>query len=353
MAELINGTRLLTADAVSPAAEAIAVAAAILRQGGLVAFPTETVYGLGADALNPVAVEGIFRAKGRPADNPLIVHIADLSELSAVAASVPPLAPAVMARFWPGPLTLVLPKTPAVPAIVTAGLATVAVRMPDHPVALALIRAAGTPLAAPSANLSGRPSPTNARHVLDDLAGRIEAVVDSGETGIGLESTVLDLTGEVPLILRPGGLTREDLLTVLPEVHLDPGLSHASVAARSPGVKYKHYAPQAEVVVVEGSVQAIPACVLRLAAEAEQQGRRVGIIATRETSEHYPGKLVMVSGSREAPGTISHNLFTLLRRMDAAGVDLILAEGIADTGLGLAIMNRLRKAAGYRIIEAL
>lgn len=349
-------TLLLKVDAARPEVHAISAAAAILRAGGVVAFPTETVYGLGADALNAAAVQKIFAAKGRPADNPLIVHLASVPELAAVAVSVPDAAYALAEAFWPGPLTLVLPRTAAVPDVVTAGLTTVAVRIPDHPVALALIRAAGRPLAAPSANRSGRPSPTNARHVLEDMAGRIAAVIDGGETGIGVESTVLDLTGPQPMILRPGGLTREELRTVLPDVAVDPAILPGSesepAVARSPGVKYKHYAPRADVVVVEGRPEAIPGQVRRLAAAAAAAGKKVGIIATAETAAAYGGAYVLVSGSRASLLTVSHNLFSHLRRMDAAGVDLIIAEGVGEEGLGFAIMNRLRKAAGGCIVRA-
>jgi len=349
-------TILLNVDPIRPAADAIATAAAILRAGGVVAFPTETVYGLGADALNAAAVRKIFTAKGRPADNPLIVHLAAASELAAVAAGIPDAAYALAQAFWPGPLTLVLPRTEVVPDVVTAGLDTVAVRVPDHPVALALIRAAGRPLAAPSANLSGRPSPTNARHVMEDMAGRIGAVIDGGETGIGVESTVLDLTGATPMILRPGGLPREKLQAVLPDVTIDPALlpdtGEEPTVARSPGVKYKHYAPQAEVVVVEGDPAKIPERVRSLAAAAAAAGKKVGIIATAETAAAYDGAHVLVCGSRDNLLTVSHNLFSYLRQMDAVGVDLIIAEGVGEAGLGLAIMNRLRKAAAGRIVRA-
>lgn len=349
-------TLFFKVDAACPDTAAIEAAAALLRAGGVVAFPTETVYGLGADALNAAAVQKIFIAKGRPADNPLIVHLAAVSELGTVAAAVPDAAYTLAAAFWPGPLTLVLPRTELVPDVVTGGLDTVAVRIPDHPVALALIRAAGRPLAAPSANLSGRPSPTNARHVMEDMAGRIGAVIDGGETGIGVESTVLDLTGANPMILRPGGLTREKLQTVIPAVTVDPailpGTGEETVVARSPGVKYKHYAPRAEVVVVEGSPERIPGQVRRLAAAAAAAGKKVGIIATAETASEYGGAYVLVSGSRENLLTVSHNLFSNLRQMDAAGVDLIVAEGVGEEGLGLAIMNRLRKAAAGRVIRA-
>lgn len=348
-------TKLLKVNAAKPEAEKIAVAAEILRQGGVVAFPTETVYGLGADALNPAAVAKIFTAKGRPGDNPLIVHVADIAEVGKLVSSISPVACTMMRTFWPGPLTLILPRREIVPDAVTAGLETVAIRMPDHPVALALIRAAGVPVAAPSANLSGKPSPTRAIHVQVDLMGKVDAIIDGGDTGIGVESTVLDMTAERPLILRPGGLTLERLQMVLPEVGLDPGIMVAqeetSVLARSPGVKYKHYAPQAEVLVVEGEAERQPETIRRLAEDAEAKGKRVGIIATEENAYRYGNRQVIVSGSRREPLTIAHNLFSIFREMDAEGKDMIIAEGIDDKDLGMAVMNRLRKASGFRIVK--
>ncbi|NLJ33162.1 MAG: threonylcarbamoyl-AMP synthase [Firmicutes bacterium] len=334
---------------------ALEEAAEIIRAGGLVAFPTETVYGLGANALAGEAVRGIFAAKGRPADNPLIVHIAGEEELESLVSQVPARAKPLLAHFWPGPLTLILPKQPHIPAETTAGLDTVAVRMPAHPVALALIHMAGVPVAAPSANLSGRPSPTTAQHVLADLAGRVDMVIDGGPTAVGVESTVVDLTREPPLLLRPGGVTREELREFLPTMVVDPGVAALTppldVRPSSPGMKYSHYAPRAQVVVVEGSREAVEAKIKEMALGYQAQGLRVGILATRETAAAYKKGKVQVVGGREELAEVAANLYTCFRRFDDLRVDIILAEGFAAVGLGLAIMNRLRKAAGHRIIR--
>lgn len=335
---------------------ALAEAARVIREGGLVAFPTETVYGLGANALDPQAVRKIFAAKGRPGDNPLIVHIAREEELDRLVIRVPARARPLVAKFWPGPLTLILPKQGHIPAETTAGLPTVAVRMPAHPVALALIDMAGVPIAAPSANLSGRPSPTTAQHVLADLAGRVDLIIDAGRTAVGLESTVVDVTVEPPVLLRPGGITREELEEYLPDLRVDSGVGgfppKEDFRPRSPGMKYTHYAPEAQVVVVEGSVLAVQEKIRALTRSYREQGLRVGILATRETAAAYGDGEVLIVGGREEPASVAANLFACFRRFDALGVDIILAEGFEAVGLGLAIMNRLRKAAGYQIIKA-
>lgn len=322
------------------------------------AFPTETVYGLGADGTSPAAVRRIFAAKGRPGDNPLILHIAMAADLHALVRSVPREANILAREFWPGPLTMVLPRAASVPDAVTAGLDTVAVRMPSHPVALALIRAAGVPVAAPSANRSGRPSPTRAEHVLADLEGRIEVILDAGPTGVGLESTVLDLTVSPPMILRPGGVTSEDLERVLGRVELHPAAAGESVAlaqARSPGMKYVHYAPEARVVLVEGDQAAVAGRVRALAEGYRTAGLRVAILATGGDSEAYSGYDVWRPGTASvAPGgrtaAVAAGLYAALRDMDRAGVEVIIVEGIDARGLGLAIMNRLRRAASERIL---
>ncbi|MCG0239557.1 MAG: threonylcarbamoyl-AMP synthase [Firmicutes bacterium] len=341
-------TRILKVDPRRPDPDALAEAGAVIRRGGLVAFPTETVYGLGASALDPEAVRRIFAAKGRPADNPLIVHVADAQDLDRVVREVPAVARELMARFWPGPLSLALPRRPEVPDAVTAGLPTVGVRMPDHPVALGLIRAAGVPIAAPSANLSGRPSPTRAEHVLEDLDGRVDLILDGGETGVGLESTFVDLTARPPVLCRPGGITLAQLAEVLGEVRVDPAVlgKEPQGPPRSPGQKYAHYAPRAPVVLVEGPLSRVQERIRSLIAEEAARGRRVGVLASAESRGLYPAPVVVEVGSRSDLARVAANLFAALRSLDAQGADIILAEGFPEEGIGLAIMNRLRKAAG-------
>lgn len=352
-ADHIN-TRYIKVDQNNPEADAIAEAALILRQGGLVAFPTETVYGLGADAANARAVARIFKAKGRPPDNPIIVHVASRNQLSALVVSVPTEAEILMDAFWPGPLTIILPAGKGVPEAVTAGLATVAVRMPDHPVALALIKAAGVPVAAPSANLSGKPSPTHAAHVLQDLDGRIEAILDGGPAGVGVESTVLDLTAEAPIILRPGGITPEELSACLGKVIIDSDVimgCYDGESPRSPGMKYTHYAPRAPLLLVTGSQPAVALKIRQMARAETSGGRRVGILTYSDSSDFSAAGEVVVAGRREKPETVAAGLYSALRRFNELGVDVILAEGLEEKGVGLAVMNRLKKAAGGRIIQ--
>lgn len=350
----VRATKYWKVNANRPDPEIISRAGLILRRGGLVAFPTETVYGLGANALNSRAVSKIFAAKGRPADNPLIVHLARPDQVGAVAAGISPVAAALMEKFWPGPLTLVLPGRGTVPKEVTAGLSTVAVRVPDHPVALALIGAAEVPVAAPSANISGRPSPTTAGHVLADLDGRIDAVLDGGPAGLGVESTVLDVTGEVPLILRPGGITPEQIKAVAGAVELDPAAVCRTVREderpRSPGMKYRHYAPRTPLVLVEGDEGEVAGALAKLAREYAEKGARVGILCTREAAGFFRGVEVLVLGSRRSPRSLASNLYGALRNLDNSGVDVILAEGTGEEELGLAVMNRLRRAAEKIIV---
>lgn len=331
-------------------------AGAILRAGGLVAFPTETVYGLGANGLDAEAVKGIYRAKGRPSDNPLILHIVEAAALEELVLQVPEQARLLMERFWPGPLTLIFRKRPHVPDEATGGLNTVAVRMPSHPVARAIIAAAQVPVAAPSANSSGRPSPTVAAHVIRDMDGRVEMIVDGGPCEVGVESTVLDLTGEVPVLLRPGGVSFEELQAVLGEVQLDVGVADSRLdqnfAPKSPGMKYRHYSPEAELMIVEGE----PAQVReKLAALIQETDKRLGLLATREMVEGLNQYLAQVSvkvlGSRADLEEAAAQLFKLLREFDEEEVDLIIAEGLPLQGIGLAVMNRLRKAAGYQIMR--
>lgn len=339
-----------------PELDKIRIAASIIRKGGLVAFPTETVYGLGADALNPKAVAGIYAAKKRPLDNPIIVHVSSKEEAKKILEDVPESAVKLMDVFWPGPLTLVLKASENVPKITTAGSDTVAVRMPKHKVALALIRESGTPIAAPSANLSGRPSPTTAQHVEQDLVGRIDLILDAGSTQVGVESTVLDLSRYPPQILRPGGVTYEELNKILGKVELHPaaiaeqGISIAQ--ARSPGMKHKHYAPNAEIIVVEGESNAIIKKVQELANRYFEMGKKIGVLASDENMSIYRADVVKSFGSREDLATVAKNLFGLLREFEKEKVDIIIAEGITLKGLGLAVMNRLRRASGFNIVKA-
>lgn len=339
-------------DAANPEADALAQAADVLRKGGLVAFPTETVYGLGANATDAEAVAKIFSAKGRPADNPLIVHVADREAVRSIVTAVTPEAEKLMERFWPGPLTLVLPKAPAIPGVVSCDLPTVGVRMPDHPIALALIRAAGVPVAAPSANLSGRPSPTAAEHVLEDLAGRVAVVLDGGETGVGLESTVLDLTVDPPVLLRPGGVTVEQITAEIGPIVVDQTLYGADPgeAPRSPGMKYTHYAPKAPLILVDGPVLQMQAKIRDLIYEYLEEGQRVGVMCSVESHGAYQAPVILEYGSREDLGGIASDLFSTLRAFDRHEVDVILAEGVPIAGIGLAIMNRLRRAAGGQVV---
>ncbi len=330
----------------------IGKAAAILRAGGLVAFPTETVYGLGANGLDAAAVRRIFIAKGRPADNPLILHVASPAEAGALTTAMPPAAGELARRFWPGPLTMVLPRSPAVPEIVSAGLPTVAIRVPAHPVALMLIRAAGIPVAAPSANTSGRPSPTSAGHVLDDLRDRVELILDGGPARIGLESTVVDMTGPVPRLLRPGGVTVEELREALGPAGLAlDGADPERPAA--PGMKYRHYAPRAPLTLVLGEPGEVTSRIAAELAAARGAGRRLAALVHSESLPDLSGLgLVMDLGPRGRPEVAGERLFSLLRACDEAAVEGILAEGEDEEGMGRAVMNRLLKAAGGRIMLA-
>lgn len=324
----------------------------ILKDGGLVAFPTETVYGLGANAFDEVAVSSIFKAKGRPSDNPLIVHISDLSQLDKLTEEIPEIAKPLMEKFWPGALTLLFKKSESVPLKTSGGLDTVAVRMPKNKIALALIDASGLPLAAPSANTSGRPSPTRAEHVLEDLSGLIDAVIDGGSTGVGIESTVLDLSEETPMILRPGSVTYEELVPFLPNLKHDPAIEIVSDSRKpkSPGQKYRHYSPVAKMEIIMGDIEKMVAKISTLCEDYTKSGLRVGIMASDETLERYNAKNTLSMGSRKNLETISRNLFHLLREFDKLDVDIILAEGVEESGIGKAIMNRMKKAAGENIV---
>jgi len=346
-------TQYFKVDRDKPAREVLKQAADLLRQGELVAFPTETVYGLGADGLNAQAVKKIYWAKGRPSDNPLILHIADTPAIEQLVRHVPANAAALMAKFWPGPLTIVLPRRRIVPDVVTGGLDTVAVRLPDSAVARELIRLAGVPVAAPSANTSGRPSPTTAEAVKADLDGRIAAIVDAGPCQVGVESTIVDCSTPVPTLLRPGGITLEMLQAVLGDVACDPALKGpTTVRPKAPGMKYRHYAPAAPLILVEAEPAVAEAIIKREVTAALARGERVGAIVSAETAAELPASVVTaVYGERGDYAAMAKRLYQCLRRFDLVPVDIIFAEGVAETGLGLAVMNRLRKAAGYHILR--
>lgn len=328
-------------------------AAHIIKTGGIVGFPTETVYGLGANGLDPVAVEKIFQAKGRPADNPLILHVASIGQVEILAREISDLARLSIEKFWPGPLTILFKRSELVPDIVTAGLDTVAIRMPDNEIALKLIELSATAIAAPSANLSGKPSPTSFHHVKEDMMGKIDMIIDGGTTGIGLESTVLDLSGPVPMILRPGGVTIEELEAIMPNVVFDPSLMDetSDLVPRSPGQKYRHYAPRAEMILFSGEIEAVVSEINKRIDDYKSQGKKVGIMCTDETQDLYKGDFLISLGSREEEEDIARNLFYTLRRFDEEDLDIILAEAVATSNLGSAIMNRLKKAASGKIVE--
>lgn len=325
----------------------------VIRRGGLVAFPTETVYGLGGNGLNPHSSKSIYAAKGRPSDNPLILHIADRNELYSLVSEIPESAEKLMDAFWPGPMTLVFPKSDLVPMETTGGLDTVAIRMPNHPIALELIRTAGVPIAAPSANASGRPSPTRASHVWEDMEGRIEMILDGGEVGIGLESTIIDLTDGTPTILRPGYITQSMIENVIGHTEVDKASTEENsqhLRPKAPGMKYRHYAPKAEMTLVSGEQATVCEKILKLASEQEKCGNKVRVICTEETRPVFAELDAVSAGYRSHPEMVAHNLFRLLREADLDEVDILLSETFEETELGSAVMNRLMKAAGYRII---
>ena len=330
----------------APEEEVIRRAGRVIRSGGLVAFPTETVYGLGGDALNPDSSRKIYAAKGRPSDNPLIVHICKWEDIVPIVSEIPPEAVKLAKRFWPGPLTMIFHKSSIVPKETTGGLDTVAVRFPSNKIAQALIAASGGYIAAPSANRSGRPSPTLARYCLEDLDGRVEMILDGGQVGIGLESTIIDLTHEEPAILRPGFITRKMLEEVLGEVEVDSALiaPDSGIAPKAPGMKYRHYAPKGERgKVVSGINQAV--------ADRRSQGKKTGVICTDETRSLYEADSVKSTGSRGDDESAARELFRILREFDDEGVEYIYSESFDEGDLGQAIMNRLMKAAGHRVIN--
>lgn len=325
----------------------------ILKQGGLVAFPTETVYGLGGDALNENSSAKIYAAKGRPSDNPLIVHIADMDALGPLVKEIPKEAYLLAETYWPGPLTMIFHKSDAVPYATTGGLDTVAVRMPSHKTAQALIRAAGGYVAAPSANRSGRPSPTVAQYVIEDLEGRVDMIIDGGEVNIGLESTIIDLTGDKPMILRPGYITEAMLSEVVGAVSTDKTIldSHSKEAPKAPGMKYRHYAPKGSLTIVEGDRDAVTSYINEQTLRLQTEGMKTGVIATDETKSAYQGDVIKSVGSRSDEEAIARHLFRILREFDDEEVQGIFSESFDSQGIGQAIMNRLLKAAGHRIVK--
>lgn len=323
----------------------------IIRNKGLVAFPTETVYGLGGDAFDQQAATGIYAAKGRPSDNPLIVHIADKEDLYKVAASVNEKALALADAFWPGPLTIILPKGEKVPFSTTGGLDTVAIRMPSHPVALEFIRESKCFIAAPSANTSGRPSPTKAEHVIEDLDGKIDMIIDGGQVNIGLESTIVDLSEDIPMVLRPGFITLDMLEAVIGEVQMDPGLMADTGRPKAPGMRYRHYAPKAPLIIIGGDEKKVIAEIKKRCVESRNDEKKIGVIATEQTKDLYEADVVKVIGDRKDHLSIATHLYDVLRFYDSTGVDVIYSESFDDIELGQAIMNRLLKAAGHHYYD--
>ncbi|MBU4352960.1 MAG: threonylcarbamoyl-AMP synthase [Nanoarchaeota archaeon] len=342
-------TKIIKINPEKPEISKVKIAAETLRKGGLVAFPTETVYGLGADAFNSEAIKKIFEAKGRPIDNPLIIHIADKKEVYRLAREVPREAEKLINKFWPGPLTIILKKSNIVSDIITAGLDSVAIRMPNNKIALTLIKKSKVPIVAPSANLSGKPSPTMAEHAIQDLYGKIEIIIDGGETDIGVESTVLDLTTNPPTLLRPGGVDLEKLKEVLGKIKIHPivkGKQIKKIAVKSPGMKYRHYAPNAKVILVEGKYERVKNKIQELTDKYKKKGKKIAIMTTNKNHNYKTGAIKFIGKDCDA---IAKNLFKTFREFDKEKIDLIIAEGVSDNGLGLAVMNRLRKAS-YKII---
>ena len=333
--------------------QVIAQAGQFLLEGGLVAFPTETVYGLGANALNEEAAMKTYTAKGRPSDNPLIIHIAELSYLPKIVTEIPEKALKVAEKFWPGPLTMIFHKSEIVPMGTTGGLGTVAVRMPSHEIAKQVILAGGGYVSAPSANTSGRPSPTTAQHVAEDLTGKIEMIVDGGAVEIGVESTILDMTVEPPMILRPGAITKEMLEEIIGSVSVDQSLikPDSDVKPKAPGMKYRHYAPKAELSIVEGDTENVIEFINKETKRLLTEGRNVGVIATEETLNRYIAAEIKCAGTRADERTIAASLYGILREFDEEQVDVIYSESFDTDGIGNAVMNRLLKAAGHHVIK--
>ncbi len=350
-------TRIIKAVDLKLKAQELEEAAEVLRSGGLVAFPTETVYGLGANALDASAARKIYQAKGRPSDNPLIVHITEVEDMAALAREIPEKAYELAKVFWPGPLTLILKKKDCVPSGTTGGLDTVAIRLPANTLARDLIAAAGVYVAAPSANISGKPSPTKAEHVIKDMDGKVDMIIDGGNATLGLESTIVDLTGEAPVILRPGCITKKMLENVIGTVEVDPAIletnpdPNKNFAPKAPGMKYRHYAPEGSLTIYEGQISSVIHAINREAQQKLAEGKRVGVIATDETKSSYLYGTVMSIGSRRDEASIAASLFAILRELDELHMEYIYTESFGDNSLGHAIMNRLLKAAGYRVVK--
>lgn len=346
-------TQIIQVNKQNIESEAIRQAGDIIKAGGLVAFPTETVYGLGGDALNPASSKKIYAAKGRPSDNPLIVHICRMEDLAPIVKEIPESAAKLADAFWPGPLTMIFDKSDMVPYETTGGLDTVAVRMPVHPVAKAFIEAAGGYVAAPSANRSGRPSPTSAKYVAEDMTGRIEMILDSGDVEIGLESTIVDMTVEEPMILRPGYITREMLEEVLQSVGEDKTLmtTDSGQAPKAPGMKYRHYAPKGDLTVVDGEESRVVEYINEQVCRLQNEGYKTGVIGTDTTIARYRGDVCKSAGDRRDEETIARELYRILREFDDEGVTVIFSESFDTAGIGQAIMNRLLKAAGHKILH--
>lgn len=346
-------TKILIIDESNIDIKAIQEAGKVIRQGGLVAFPTETVYGLGANALDQSAVKKIFEAKGRPQDNPLIIHVADF-EIGDFVQETPSIALDLMKNFWPGPLTIILKKSKLIPEITSAGLDSVGIRMPSNTIARELIRSAGVPIAAPSANISGKPSPTDVRRCIEDLSGKIECILGGYTCEIGLESTIVDCTVYPPCVLRPGGVTLDMLHKVDSRIYMDEAIMNKpsnDLKPKAPGMKYRHYAPKAPLEIVQGDLQKTIAKINEIVQNYIDDNKMVGIMATDETISEYRNGYVLSMGSRKDLNTIGKNLFEILRSFDDAGVDIILSEAVEEKGIGIAIMNRLKKSAGYNIIN--
>lgn len=345
-------TEIVKIDIKNMDLELINKAGMLLKNGGLVAFPTETVYGIGGNALDEKAIQNIYTAKGRPSDNPLIIHIGERAALNLYAKEIPEAAIKLMDAFWPGPLTLIFKKTELISDYITGGLDTVAIRYPSNKLAAAIIKASGVPIAAPSANISGRPSPTRARHVVEDLEGRVDMIIDGGNSTIGLESTVVDVTGDIPIILRPGSVTKAMLEKILDRVDIDKALmkDNSELKPRSPGMKYKHYAPKGQLTVVYGEDKQSIEWINKQVEKFEEKNNIVGVIATTEEAEKYKCKLVIEIGSITNQEEIASNLFKVLRKMDKEKAEYIFIRALKEEEIGVATMNRLLKAAGNRKI---
>ena len=333
--------------------ELIDEAAKVIKAGGLVAFPTETVYGLGANALNSEAVKNIFIAKGRPQDNPLIVHIAEKKDLYKYGENIPSIAEKLADKFWPGPMTLIVEKNSIIPSVTSANLNTIGIRMPSDKVAKKLIEKSGVAIAAPSANLSGKPSPTDVKRCIEDLDGKIDYILGYSESEVGVESTIIDVTVNPPCVLRPGGITLEMLQEVFKDIYIDKGIisQDDDIKPKAPGMKYKHYSPKARVRVVDGALDKCVEKISEMVHNYIDEGLRVGVMATDETRDNYKEGLVLSLGKRQDLSSIAKNLFSTLREFDDNNIDIIISEAFIEKGLGVAIMNRLKKACGFDIIK--